>query len=540
MIALILGGIFLLGVCIVIHELGHMWMGRLVGVRAEIFSFGYGRGIWKKKIGDTTYQITAIPLGGYVKFYGDDMQDADNKVPGGFFSAPPLLRIIPVLGGPLFNLILGFFIFLGLSAFSGLPPAKVQLWEEMGTQSPAYRAGLANGDSIVSIDGRPIQSFQDIQKTVMLSGGKDLTVIYERAGERKETVVKPDLDSAGRGSVGLRVPGERFIEVDFPFADAWMARIMKLFGQPVNADSSLRALAYLDDGDVILSVQGERVSDPLALQELLGRHHGQEVEIKVRRQSLPWLAPWFTEETTVTVPTKGEYRLELTNIVDTKYGKPIGDFSLVSQSPEHQRALGDLSVGGEPAGSFEYLYGRFSDGSRVPVITGRGDQAKHYEANVQARKTGLIGFRPGSLVMAEYSTASVGASQIVGNAFQSTVDNIMIYPEFVSRLVSGRISFIENTMGPVGMFAVAGVVIKTDLRDYFQLMASISIALMVMNLLPFPVVDGGHIVFFLIEAILKRPLSPAILEGFYRFGFLTLVAFGLFVMYRDLLFVVKL
>jgi regulator of sigma E protease len=539
MIAFIAGGIFLLAVCIVIHELGHMWMGRLVGVKAEIFSFGYGRGIWQKKIGDTTYQITAIPLGGYVKFYGDDLQDPESKRPGGFFSVPPLVRIIPVLGGPLFNLILGFLIFLGLSAFSGQPPAKVQLLEELGTQSPAFEAGLVNGDRILSIDGRPIKSFQDIQKTVMLSGGKDLTVVYEREGKRKETILKPDLDSAGRGSAGLRVPGERYIEVDFPFSDALMARIMKLFGLPVNPDPSLRALSYLDDGDVILSVQGERVSDPLSLQELLGRYHGREVEIRVRRQSLPWLAPWFTEEKTVIVPTRGEYRFELKDIFDVKYGQRVGDFTLVSQQPEHQRFLGDLIVDGEPAGSFEYLYERFREQRHVTILIGRGDQQKRYGASVLARKTGLIGFRPGTVIQAEYDAASASFTEIINSAFQSTIDNIMIYPEFFHRLVSGRISFIENTMGPVGMFAVAGVVIKSDLRDYFHLMASISIALMVMNLLPFPVVDGGHIVFFLIEAILRRPLSPAVLEGFYRFGFLTLVAFGLFVMYRDLLFVVK-
>lgn len=540
MIALILGGVFLLSVCIVVHELGHMWMGRLVGVRAEVFSFGYGRGIWKKKIGETTYQITAIPLGGYVKFYGDDMQDPDQKVPGGFFSAPPLVRIIPVLGGPLFNLILGFLIFLGLSAFSGLPPAKVQLWEELGTQSPAYKAGLQNGDLIVAIDGQPVKSFQDIQKTVMLSGGRDLNVQFLRNGETMQTVLKPDVDSAGRGSVGLRVPGERYIEVNFPFLDAWKWRIARAFGMEEPGDPALRAMQYLEDGDVILAVQGQRVSDALQLQNLLGQYHGQEVDILVKRQTMPWLAPWFTEEVTVKVPTRGEYRVELTNLVDSRYGREVGDFSLYSQVPEHQRALTDMKVAGQPAGSFPYLYDRFPSARRVSVTLGSGPQARQYEATVQSRKIGLIGFRPDRVVEAEYTTASVGAADIFRDAVQSTVDNIMIYPAFIGQLISGRISFIDNTMGPVGMFAAAGVVIKSDLRDYFQLMASISIALMIMNLLPFPVVDGGHIVFFLIEAILGRPLSPRVLEGFFRFGFLTLVLFGLFVTYRDLLFVVKL
>ena len=120
MVITILAGVFMLGVCIIIHELGHLLMGKAVGVKAEIFSVGYGRGIWKKKIGDTTWQVTAIPLGGYVKFYGDDY-DEGRDVKGGFFSVSPLKRIIPVLGGPLFNLILGLIIFLGLGMFTAPP-----------------------------------------------------------------------------------------------------------------------------------------------------------------------------------------------------------------------------------------------------------------------------------------------------------------------------------------------------------------------------------------------------------------------------------
>ncbi|MBW7856925.1 MAG: site-2 protease family protein [Leptonema sp. (in: Bacteria)] len=540
MIALILGGVFLLGVCIVIHEMGHMLMGRLVGVRAEIFSFGYGKGIWKKKVGDTTYQITAIPLGGYVKFYGDDITDPDSKVPGGFFSAPPLIRIIPVLGGPLFNLLLGFVVFLGLSAFSGMPPANVQLWEEMGNDSPAYQAGLRNGDRILSIDGREVKTFQDVQQIAALSGGIDLPVVYSRNGKTNETVVHPDVGAGGRGNIGLRLPGERFIEVNFPFGESFKYRLATIFGVRDASQANLRAIDFLQNGDVILAVQGERISDPGQLQEILGRYHGQEIELRLKRQTIPWLAPWFTKEVTVTVPTKGEYRFELTNVIDQKYAASIGDFTLNSYVGEHQRFISDLKIDGKPAASFENLFSRFENKELASLVVGEGGATKEYTAYVQTKKIGTIGFRPGSVINAEYSTVSVGVGEILSNAVRQTVDNIMIYPEFIGRLASGRISFIENTTGPLAMFAIAGVVIKTDIRDYFQLMAAISIALMVMNLLPFPVVDGGHIVFFLIEAIMGKPLSPNVLEAVYRFGFTVLMGFGIFIMYRDFLFIIGL
>lgn len=539
MIAIVIGGAFLLGVSILVHELGHMLMGRLVGIRAEVFSFGYGRGIWKKKIGYTTYQITAIPLGGYVKYYGDDPTDGETKVPGGFFSAPPLVRIIPVIGGPLFNLILGFLLFLGLSSFSGLPPAIVQIWEEAGTEAPAYRAGLRDGDRIESVDSQPVRTFQDVQKIVMLSAGKNVMFAVRRGDQHLTFTVQPDLDSAGRASVGLRQPGERLIQVDYPAKDLWSYRLGRLLGRRPDS-MTVRAMDYLDDGDVLLSVQGVKPRSTVELQELLGRYHGQSVEVHVRRQTLPWLAPWFTTETTVSVPTRGEYRIDVRGITDLKYGAKVGDFALASMAGEHQRALGDLRVDGEPAGSFEHLYERFLTARTVRLQLGEGPGRKEYEATVQGTRIGLIGFRPGSVVQAVYSTGAVGASAIVESAVSQTVDNILLYPAFVSRLISGRLSFIENTMGPVGMMAVAGIVIKADLRDYFQMMASVSIALMVMNLLPFPVVDGGHVVVFLIEAITRKPVSPVILDRVYRFGFAVLLFFGAWVMYRDLLFVIGL
>ena len=204
MVITILAGVFMLGVCIIIHELGHLLMGKAVGVKAEIFSVGYGRGIWKKKIGDTTWQVTAIPLGGYVKFYGDDY-DEGRDVKGGFFSVSPLKRIIPVLGGPLFNLILGLIIFLGLGMFTAPPSNQVTILEELGQDSPAHQGGLRTGDRVVAIKGEPVENFYDIQNKVILSGGKPLPFEVIRDGEKKTLEITPAVDAAGRASIGIRV-----------------------------------------------------------------------------------------------------------------------------------------------------------------------------------------------------------------------------------------------------------------------------------------------------------------------------------------------
>lgn len=526
MLITILAGVFMLGVCIIVHELGHLLMGKAVGVKAEIFSVGYGRGIWKKKVGDTTWQITAIPLGGYVKFYGDDYEEG-RDVPGGFFSVPPLKRIIPVLGGPLFNLILGAIIFLGLGMFTAPPSNEVMILEELGKDSPAYQGGLRSGDRVVSISGQPVENFYDIQNQVILSGGKPLPFEVIRDGERKDFTVTPAVDPAGRASVGIRVPGDRLLRVDYPFGAVMSYRFKEIFGQATPPDH-LRALPYLEEGDVILSVEGVTPTSVLDLQRLLGQHADGTVSVRVRRETASWIAPWFTEEVTVEVPVQGEYRIWLSNLKDLKYNEPVPDQRLSSNSPEHLRVLADLKFGDGPSRSYESLLERYPEKKRAEVFLGN----KRYEADVKGEKFGLMGFRP-----AQQINPTKGELPGPGEGFvrgvERTYQAIMLYPEFFGQIFAGRVSFIENAAGPVRMFAYAGVIARSSLTEYFHLMAAISIALMVINLLPFPVVDGGHIVFFLLEAIAGKPLSRNIMEGMYRFGFIVLVTLGLWIMYKD-------
>jgi regulator of sigma E protease len=161
MLLIILGAIVMLGVSIFIHELGHLLCGMLVGVKARIFSIGYGKGIWKKRIGETTYQITGFPFGGYVMFKGDQYTKRLKGKPGELLSTPPLKRIIPVIGGPLFNLIMGFFIFFILALLGDTPPSNKIFIDPTYDFMPAHKAGLRTGDEIVKINGKDIIYFED-------------------------------------------------------------------------------------------------------------------------------------------------------------------------------------------------------------------------------------------------------------------------------------------------------------------------------------------------------------------------------------------
>ena len=523
----------MLGLCIFIHELGHYVFGRLVGVKAEVFSIGYGKGRWKKKIGDTTWQITAIPLGGYVKFYGDDTPD--QKVPGSLCSIPPLRRMIPVLGGPLFNLFLAFLILVLLHSFSGPLVPRVVLAEEESQTSAARRSGLRNGDLILAVDGRLVYSFMELSQHVALSGGKPLELLLERNGREIKKTVKPDVLPSGISNIGLRMPGERYLKVNYPGLSLWRYRLDRLLGEK-SLPRGMRALPYLKNGDIILSVEGRQINSPQDLQKILGSYHGKSVSVQLLRERYSWLAPWPKYEKTVQVPTHSEWVINLTNIADQKYKRRVPDQKLYSVIPEHQHALNFIRVKGQAPGSFQRMAKSFARPAVVQMEMG----ARRFRARLQSQKIALLGFRPTTLVYGDYLDSHPSFVASLKEALRDLLNNIMVYPAFFKGLFNGQFSFLDNAAGPVRIFGAAGIVLQSGFQNYLQLFAAISIALFIMNLLPFPVVDGGHLVFFLYEAIRGRPLSLKLREGLHRIAFGVLLFVGLWIMYRDLLWFVGL
>ncbi len=201
----IFGAVGLLGVCIFVHELGHLLGGKMVGIKAKVFSLGYGKGVLKKQIGDTTYQVTLIPLGGYCQFYGEEPSESGQKgEPWEFYSAPPLKRIVPVVMGPIFNLILGILIFFVMNMVGYERESnRVHLADEFvpaGEQReevPARKAGIRSGDRIIRVNDEKIVKFTDIQKSVFFTDGGPLSVIVERDGKEMEFSVTPEARGKG-------------------------------------------------------------------------------------------------------------------------------------------------------------------------------------------------------------------------------------------------------------------------------------------------------------------------------------------------------
>ncbi len=187
--------VVVLGILIFFHELGHFLVAKYFGVKVEKFSLGFGSKLLGKKIGDTEYLISTVPLGGYVKLLGEDGEEAETLTPEearrAFHNQHVLKRIAIVAAGPLFNLLLAWFLYCGLFLVSGSYEMSTQIGQ-VRPDSPAHKAGLLKGDEIVAVQGRAIRNWPEIKKTVQQNGGQPMTVTVRRGDKFLSVTLIPE------------------------------------------------------------------------------------------------------------------------------------------------------------------------------------------------------------------------------------------------------------------------------------------------------------------------------------------------------------
>ena len=213
--------LFLLSIIVFFHELGHFLVARWCGVRVLVFSIGFGPELFgfNDRHG-TRWKVAAIPLGGYVKFFGDEnaasvpdqsavvnMSETERRQ--SFFYKPVGQRIAIVAAGPIANFLLAIVIFAAMFMFYGKPTTAPRV-DAVTAGSPAAAAGFQPGDLIIAIDGRPIESFSDVQRIVRMRPGQPLEIVVERGGVRQALRATPgeNKDSFGNriGQLGISRP----------------------------------------------------------------------------------------------------------------------------------------------------------------------------------------------------------------------------------------------------------------------------------------------------------------------------------------------
>jgi regulator of sigma E protease len=275
----ILAVIFVLGVAINIHEFGHFIVAKLFGMRVEAYSFfGLGPRIWGFKVGDTDYRISAIPLGAYVKLYGDE---ATSSLEGGssdgetvpeselYELRPKWQKFLVMIGGPFMNLLLAFAIpFIGAIAM-GIPAMPEPIVGLVNSGGAAQEAQIQVGDRVVEFDGIKNPTWQVIKNNSLIAPEKEIPIVVEREGKRVPLTIKPKKEVQDGNSIGI-IGFEPEMGVEPVVAGSLVE------GEPA-------AKAGLQIGDRVVSFNDKPVKNSQTLTNDIRENKGEPMKLTVQR-----------------------------------------------------------------------------------------------------------------------------------------------------------------------------------------------------------------------------------------------------------------
>jgi regulator of sigma E protease len=255
----------LIGVMILIHELGHYWAARFFDVRVETFSFGFGPRLFGFRKGETDFRFSAILYGGYVKMAGEQPGEESND-PRSLLAKPRWQRLIIAFAGPFMNIVLAIAILTGLFMirYPKLPVVHSPVIGYVAPGSPAQKAGLKEGDRIVQIDDVTNPTWEDVAFKEMANVNQPLHVAVDRQGSRELFTVTPEMDpKLDVGSVGWAE--QITVEVASVYPDMEAAKV------------------GLKRGDILVSVNGQPIRSLSKLAEVINSADGQPVQLVYRR-----------------------------------------------------------------------------------------------------------------------------------------------------------------------------------------------------------------------------------------------------------------
>ncbi len=276
----ILAFILILGAAVVLHEFGHFIVAKLLKIRVETFSVGFGPRLFGRRWGHTDYRVSAIPLGGYVKLGGDESNaplegaGADDIPPEERFNLRPRYqRILVSIAGPVMNILTAFSIPFIAAMMYGVPNTPAPIVSFVVKDGAAEVAGLKPGDRIVQFNGVENPDWDSIYGDGLLSPGQSLPLVVDRNGQRLPLTLKPS---------ALTENGETAGTLDF---------VPDNGGYPVVIHdvtvNSPAAAAGLKPGDRILAVGGQRVGSKAQVTGYIREHANQPIHISVERASQP-------------------------------------------------------------------------------------------------------------------------------------------------------------------------------------------------------------------------------------------------------------
>ena len=527
--------VVLLGILIFVHELGHFLMARWCGVRVEVFSLGFGKKIFKKQVGPTTYAISLIPLGGYVKMFGDELgkEISAQDQAESFLHKTVWQRIAIVLAGPLMNLFFAAFLFT-LIAYKG-ETRRQSVVGDISARSAAYQRGFRSGDQILSLNGESVRSWEDVQTALNKAQGQGLTAEIKRQGAQELESIRVEVGS--QENPNPLALDERMGVIEGLSPDS-LAPILGV--QP----KSVAAKLGFQLGDQIKKINGRDISYFRDIEPQLVALQGQEVSFEIER-----LADDKQQKETLSINLKLPTPLPSLSSLGLESSE-LYLHTIVKDSPAERAGLkaGDrlLRIDDQEVlrweQAFETIKGHNREQAlRFQVLRAEGlvelaiapQETEKLTMYGKNEKRKMVGIAPW-LQMADPSMTSVQFDGVQGlvRGYQRSVDvSLMTVLSFV-RLIQNKVS-PKTIGGVISIGQVASQTYKMGLQHFLTMMAVISINLFILNLLPVPVLDGGHLVFYIIEAIRGAPLSMRKMEIAQQIGLALLMALMSFALFND-------
>lgn len=514
--------ILFIGALVTFHELGHFLVAKACGVKVEKFSIGFGPKLLSFKRGETEYRIGVLPLGGYVKMLGElpGSYVADDEAKRAFSSQSLWKRSAIVLAGPAFNILLAFVVYLALSTGSrNVGEARVGT---VGVAGPAYRAGIRPGDRILQINGQAVSQWSHLPELIGPRAGQTLTLELERQGQKLNVDVVPD----GRPEPNMFQEIETRGKID----------VSPFYIKPIVAvidPQSPAAQAGIVTGDNIVEVNGNKIQAWHDVRrEVMNTPSGQDIALTVQRDGVEKKILIKPSE-----PVGLPANLLSSADPENAYTGMVSKESLVAKvDPNTPAARTGLQVGdrllglrvdqGEQKGD-EISIGAWSidlaplrnvrPETRFMLGFQRGRQTFFEQLQIDAkeerdefknkRTVYVFGAENDSTTLESYNLQiSVSVLEAVPEALARVGDDMTLIVKAVSKMVRGDIP-LDQMGGPIMLFVIAEKSAKRGFEYFLFMMAMISVNLGMLNLLPVPVLDGGHLLFFAIEAVQRRPAS---------------------------------
>lgn len=536
----------LLGLLIFVHELGHFLVAKFFGVRVETFSLGFGKKILSYKKGDTTYCLSIIPLGGYVKMYGDD---PTAEVPAeerkhAFLHKPVLQRIAIVLAGPLMNLFFAIVLFTMIGAV-GVEMAGPYVGD-IKDGSKAFEEGFRSGDKIVSVNGEAVTTWPHAMNKIEAVGGKAAEVVVERVGEAnplKFDIAVPfgqneNIFSSDR-QVG-QIPG---------LTQESRSTLVGVYNPEGSAGK-----AGVKTFDLIVSINGKKVNYWRELQpamlEALAANNGnlrlevrdiQDSENKDKTRTIDIAVPGGWNEKTDLIDYLGLESAEL-YIYQVKKDSPANAAGIQPKDKvlrinnEAVAAWGDVlnKVKSFDEKSEGMDFTMLREGKELTmkirpemtaIMTLKGQEEKRFTIGI------VSGYFPTGAEPVLYRVQGFG--NMVKHGFKETGRWTEFVVMSLVRLVQGEVS-AKNVGGVITIGRVASHSFAAGLSTFLHTMAIISINLFLLNLLPIPILDGGHLVFYTIEGLSGAPVSMRKMELAQQVGLMLLMFLMVFALFNDI------